>query len=83
MEVTLAAQSGRASGSREARRLRRTGLVPAVLYGQGIEAIPVAVDHRELMAALHTDAGVNAIISLEVGDGATYTTLAREIQRHP
>ena len=36
-------------------RLRREGLVPATLYGRGIDAITVAVDQRELYAALTTE----------------------------
>ncbi len=83
MDITLVAQTGRAQGSAASRRLRREGLVPAVVYGHGLDPLAVAVDHRELMAALATDAGVNAIISLDVEGGDTLTTLAREIKRHP
>ncbi|MFQ5948552.1 MAG: 50S ribosomal protein L25 [Acidimicrobiia bacterium] len=81
-QVTLRAEPGRATGSRVARRLRREGKVPAVVYGRGLEATSVAIDQRDLYAALHTEAGVNALINLEVGDGA-YLTVAREIQLHP
>lgn len=83
MDITLVAETGRAQGSAASRRLRREGKVPAVVYGSDLEPIAVAVNHRELMAALSTEAGVNAIISLDVDGGGTYTTLAREIKRHP
>ncbi len=83
MDITLVAQTGRAQGSAASRRLRREGLVPAVVYGRDLTPLAVAVDHRELMAALATDAGLNAIISLDVEGGDTLTTLAREITRHP
>jgi len=83
MDITLVAQTGRAQGSAASRRLRREGLVPAVVYGRDLIPLAVAVDHRELMAALATDAGLNAIISLDVEGGDTLTTLAREIKRHP
>jgi large subunit ribosomal protein L25 len=83
MEVKLRAETGRATGSRASRRLRREGKIPAVVYGRGIDAIPVAVGERDLHAALHTEAGLNAIINLEVDGGDTYTTLAREVKRHP
>ncbi len=50
----------------------------------GIDPVNVAVDRRELHAALHTDAGVNAVINLEVtGVKKPYLTVAREVQRHP
>jgi large subunit ribosomal protein L25 len=81
-EITLRASAGRRTGSSESRRLRRQGLIPAVVYGHGMEARPVAVDGRELRAALSGDAGLNAVLALQV-DGERYTALTREIQRHP
>lgn len=83
MELTLRAQPGRALGSRASRRLRREGRVPAIVYGPDLEPLIVDVDHRELMAALSTEAGLNALISVEVEGGDSYTTLPREVQRHP
>jgi large subunit ribosomal protein L25 len=62
--------------------MRRAGRVPAVVYGRESDPQSVAVDARELYAALHTEAGLNAVITLSV-DGSELTTLAREIQRHP
>ena len=82
MEVTLAATTGRPHGSSASRRLRREGMVPAVVYANDLEPIPVAVNHRELSAALRTEAGSNVIVSLDVEGGETYTTLVREIKRH-
>ncbi len=82
-QITLRAQTGRAPGSRSSRRLRREGMVPAIVYGLGIEPVPVAVDSRELHLALHTEAGSNAIIGLEIEGGDTLTTMARVIERHP
>ena len=42
----------------------------------------MAVDRRDLYAALHTEAGLNALINLQV-EGEEYLTVAREVQRHP
>lgn len=81
-EVTMQAETGRNTGSRPSRRLRRRGMVPATLYGQGAEAVSVAVNARDLRNALATDAGVNAVINLELGE-ETHTSLARQLQRHP
>jgi len=78
--VNLRADTGRTTGSRPSRRLRREGLVPAVVYGRGLEPVSVAVNRRDLYGALHTEAGLNALISLEVGK-KEYLTVAREIQR--
>ncbi|MHB8439392.1 MAG: 50S ribosomal protein L25, partial [Acidimicrobiales bacterium] len=81
-DTTLVAETGRPSGSRPARRLRTSGRIPGVVYGTGVEPIPVSVGARELRAALSTDAGLNAVLTLDV-DGKQYPTLARELQRHP
>ena len=83
MEVTLRAEVGRDQGSRASRRLRRTGQVPAVLYGHGIDPMPIAVNHKDLAAVLKGEAGANAIISLEIEGEGTFTTLAREVVKNP
>ena len=81
-EVTLRAETGRATGTRPSRRLRRQGKVPATVYGHDADAVSVAVDARELRTALSTEAGINAVIRLRVGK-ETHTSLARQLQRHP
>lgn len=81
-QVALAAHPRPGTGKSEARGLRFEGRVPAVTYGSDTAPTPVSVDARELYHALHTDAGMNAIIRLEF-DGREQLTLAREIQRHP
>jgi large subunit ribosomal protein L25 len=81
-QVTLAAEPRAGSGRGEARRLRRSGRVPAVAYGAGLDARPVSVDGLELYHALRTDAGLNALIRLHI-EGDVHLTLARELQRHP
>lgn len=82
-QQTLRAQRREDSGSRPSRRLRADGLVPAVLYGRGLEPMSVAVSSRDLYGVLHSEAGLNAVIELEVPGGDSVLTVAREIQRHP
>jgi large subunit ribosomal protein L25 len=81
-ETILKAETGRQLGSRESRRLRREGNIPGVLYGQGIESCPLHVDAKELRNALQGEAGINALLSLQVGS-KSYTAMAKVIQRHP
>lgn len=82
-QVALAAHGRAGTGKGEARALRRAGRVPAVAYGAELEtALPVSVDGRELYHALNTEAGVNAILRLDI-DGDTQLAIVREIQRHP
>lgn len=80
--VTLVAEPDRPTGTRAARRLRRAGRIPAVVYGKGIEPIHVSVDAKELRGAFSTPAGLNALVQLQVG-ASRHTVMARQIQRHP
>jgi large subunit ribosomal protein L25 len=82
-EVSLRAQTGRSTGSRDSRRVRKTGSVPAIVYGKGTEPVSIAVDAHDLHVVLHTEAGANALINLEIEGGATLLTMARVIERHP
>jgi large subunit ribosomal protein L25 len=82
-EVSLRAQTGRSIGSRDSRRVRKTGSVPAIVYGKGTEPVSIAVDAHDLHVVLHTEAGANALINLEIEGGATLLTMARVIERHP
>ena len=81
-EITLTAELGRPTGSRSSRRLRNAGKVPAVLYGHGTDPMALAVDGRELRNALTGDAGLNALITLQV-DSESHLAMARHLQRHP
>jgi large subunit ribosomal protein L25 len=76
----LEVRSRDAEGSRAARRLRRTGRVPGVLYGGGGDAVGFDVDARELRLAL---ARSGAVLDLSV-DGAKATPVVlKEAQRDP
>jgi large subunit ribosomal protein L25 len=82
-QETLHAEGRVSFGTREARRLRRESRVPAVVYGRGLETRTISVDARELYGVLHTEAGLNALIDLEVEGGDKVLSVAREIQRDP
>lgn len=82
MSTTLRLTSGRAEGSAAARRLRRQESIPAVLYGQGMSPVSVAVERSALRLALSGPAGVNTILTLEV-DGNSYPAVVKDMQRHP
>jgi large subunit ribosomal protein L25 len=82
-QVTLRADKRETSGTRPARRLRREGLVPAVVYGKDLDTMSVTVDSRDLYGVLHTEAGLNALIKVEVDGAEDVLAVARELQRHP
>jgi large subunit ribosomal protein L25 len=79
-QVQLTAQPREDAGKSPARRLRREGLVPAVVYGLDAGAEHVSVPARALQHILA--GGANTLIELMV-DGKSQLTLAREVQRHP
>ncbi|MBP7930272.1 MAG: 50S ribosomal protein L25 [Acidimicrobiia bacterium] len=81
-DVTLAAAPRTDLGSRESRRLRREGRIPAVLYGTDVEATQITVDARDFGHIISSHSGYNTLIRLEL-DGQEYLTLPRETQIHP
>ena len=81
-QLLLTAETGRDEGTRSSRRLRRDGRVPAVVYGLDADPVTVSVAWPDLRAALTTDAGTNAVITLRI-DGEEQLSIVRDIQRHP
>jgi large subunit ribosomal protein L25 len=82
-EVILAAETGRTAGTSSAKRLRLQGRIPGVIYGHGMDPLPVSVERKDLRHALHTDAGHNALIDLQLDGGDSHLTIVKELQRHP
>jgi large subunit ribosomal protein L25 len=82
MEAVLEAQKRDTFGKNEARRLRAKGLIPGVLYGGKGEGQPVAVNPRELMQILHSESGVNTLITFKL-DGTDARVLVKEYQVDP
>ena len=82
-QVTLSAQPRAALGTRASRRLRRQGLVPATVYGKGTAAKSILVSGRDLYSVLHTEAGRNALINVDIEGDGSVLAVAREAQRHP
>jgi large subunit ribosomal protein L25 len=71
-------------GKNEARRTRRQGKVPAVVYGgDGQAAMPIAVEPRALLRLLHSEAGQNTLIALNLGSGGDTRVLVKDFQLDP
>ena len=81
-EFVLPLEVDRALGSRPSRRLRREGKVPATVYGLFEEVVSVSVNYSDLRSALSTEAGSNAVLRLQYGEG-DHLALIKEMQRHP
>jgi large subunit ribosomal protein L25 len=78
--TSLDVKSRAAAGSRAARRLRRQGRVPGVVYGGGGDSVGFDVDQRELRLAL---AASGAVLDLSVDGGKATPVVLKEAQRHP
>ena len=84
MQATLAAATRRTRGKNEARRLRRAGRLPAVVYGgTALESQALEVDPRALMRIVRSEAGVNTLVDLQVDGGRSGQVLIKDIQHDP
>jgi large subunit ribosomal protein L25 len=64
---TLEAQTREAGTKNHARRVRRDGKIPAVVYGAGKDSVPVSVDPRHVQRILNSETGHNTIFDLALG----------------
>ena len=78
-QVSIAAESRDEFGKGAARRLRRDGKIPGVIYGHGTEPRHVALPGHELMLALKTS---NVLLELKLAEGDELT-LPKSVQRDP
>ncbi len=88
METTLNAELRSERGKNLARRLRRDGRIPGVVYGEGggsggSGAIAVSVGPEEVSRVLHSEAGANTLIGLTVGGGDSSKVLIKDYQVDP
>ncbi len=70
-------------GKNDCKKIRREGIIPGVVYKGGKKALSIAMNRKELWQALHTEAGENAIITLDIADGSKKTVIAHELQFDP
>ena len=87
MEALLEATVRTTIGKNEARRTRRDGKVPAVVYGAASEggardAVSISVEPKALLKILHSEAGANTLISLKL-DGTETKVLVKDFQLEP
>ncbi len=80
--VKLMVQDRAILGSAEARRLRRQGIVPGVLYGRE-EPVSISIAERDLRAALTTRGGLNAVLDVVVDGGKVHSSVLKDYQQDP
>jgi len=69
-------------GKGASRRLRRSGKVPAILYGGHTEPRQLTLDHQNLLTLLVNERFFTTILSLKIG-GEKQTAILKDVQRHP
>ena len=82
MAIEITAQERKKQGTGPARRLRRLGRVPGIVYGGDKGAVNIELDHKDLYLNLKNERFHASILTLEVG-GAKEQVLLRAISMHP
>jgi large subunit ribosomal protein L25 len=80
--IEVAADTRSTQGKGASRRLRRTGKVPAILYGGTGEATNLTLDQQNLMTLVDKEKFYSSIITLKV-DGKPQPALVKDVQMHP
>jgi large subunit ribosomal protein L25 len=80
---TLEAQARTSGTKNDARRVRRGGKIPAVVYGAGKESAPVTVDPRQVLRILHSETGHNTIFDLSLDGGERSKAMIVDWQYEP
>jgi large subunit ribosomal protein L25 len=81
-ENVLSAETREGTGKGVARKLRATGVIPAVVYGRKRAAQSITVNPIALQKLLRGEAGMNTLIDLSLG-GKTSTVLVKGVERDP
>jgi len=81
--LKLAAEMRERAGKGASRAVRRTGRVPAVIYGAGEPATPIHVEEKLLVRQLSSGHFMNSVVEISIGEGKSIRTLPRDVQFHP
>ena len=81
MKIEISATSRKAQGTGASRRLRKTGRVPGIVYGNS-EPVMIELDHNNLYHALRKEAFHASILTLD-NEGKKEQVLLRDFQMHP
>lgn len=83
MTFEIQAQSRAAQGTGASRRLRKTGQLPAIVYGGNKEPLVITLDHNSMYYTLQDEAFHTALVKLVVDGAAAEQVLLRAVQYHP
>lgn len=81
-EFDLIAENREDMGKGASRRLRRKGLVPAIIYGAGRPPRALAFDHNKVLKQLESESFYSSVLNIKVGD-KSQAAILKDLQRHP
>jgi large subunit ribosomal protein L25 len=82
-DISVAAEVRTSRGKNEARRTRRAGQIPAVIYGSFQEPVSIAVNPRDIGKIVHSNTGYNTIFNLVIQGGETTPVMLVDRQVDP
>lgn len=82
-EITVAAEVRASRGKNEARRTRKAGQIPAVLYGAYQDPVSIAVNPREIQKIVRSETGYNTIFTLAIAGGESTPVMVVDEQVDP
>lgn len=82
-DTKLIAKKREMQGSSNARRLRKTGNIPGVIYGEGKEATAIQLNTHNFEQVLHRHSSENVILEIAVEGVGDVTVLVKDVQHHP
>lgn len=82
-DITVAAEVRATRGKNEAHRTRRSGFIPAVVYGAYKDPVAVAVNPREISKIIHSSTGYNTIFTLAIAGGENTPVMVVDQQLDP
>jgi len=82
-DITVEASLRKKTGSAESRRLRRDGLIPAIIYGDKKDSVSVSVNTKQITMILRSESGHNTIFKLQTPGHDVDTVMIKEWDIHP
>jgi large subunit ribosomal protein L25 len=82
MSLAFIAERRNIFGKNASRRIRREGKIPAILYGEGIENVPLVLNKKDLFAIMKTETRENTIFKIQY-DSESQNVMIKEIQKNP
>ena len=82
-KIELTAEPRTDLGKGASRRLRKAGLVPAIIYGGDTDPVSINLGHNDFLNQLDNESIYTQILSVKVGKSKKQDVILRDLQRHP